>query len=94
DPKQAANQNQTTEQKSAQSSKFKIVVSGFEGLKKAAGEAVRLIKGASEVPAKEREFVKDKKLNTVSYKNGNTTIYLIPVNYEARAENHSYFKIY
>ncbi len=94
DPKQAANQNQTTEQKSAQSSKFKIVVSGFEGLKKAAGEAVRLIKGASEVPAREREFISDKKLNTVSYKNGNTTIYLIPVKYDARGENHTYFKVY
>lgn len=85
---------QTTEQKPSQNSKFKIAVSGLEGLKKAAGDAIKLIKGATEVPARDREFFTDNKLNTCSYKNGNTTIYLVPAKYNLKPENYSYFKVY
>ena len=46
------------------------------------------------IPAKEGEFIKDKKLNTVSYKKGNTTIYVIPINYNTTPENNNFFKVY
>ncbi len=61
---------------------------------KTSGGKVRLFKGEKDVPAKEGEFIKDKKLNTVSYKKGNTTIYVIPVNYNTTPENNNFYKVY